>query len=376
MKSVPTTIIIIALSGLLVFTNPTMDSYEQFVHQKIIQEATKQDNLSQALGLLFGGIASHLLANATIRQDYLLLSVYDTDFGNDHLRALGILNHFFVLETPISRQKANDDSKGSTQHDGSSPQTASDQIDKKALNEQVRDIIKRDFKVGPITVSTHGKCSPILNECETYAVLHYGDQSSKIDSTGSYFHPISENEVSWVDNRYVTIDYETGGNCWTCDGIDVAALEDSKLFYLGKFSRFEEGYLVKPYDGLEINELTSHARSPVWNLYVRYSKGKATLDINKTCLTAKARYETDKNNLLHALSRKVDTSVDEHGWSLEDNVKASLLGTLALARYCGWQNDYEEIIKAARSSHFLVTSEILQKLSKELAKVQLAEAAQ
>ncbi|MGI0025480.1 MAG: DUF4359 domain-containing protein [Nitrososphaera sp.] len=241
MKSVLITIIIIALSGLLVFTNPTMDSYEQFVHQKIIQEATKQDHLSQAVGLLFGGIASHLLANATIRQDCLLLSVYYTDFGNDHLRALGILNHFIVLETPISRKKANDDSKGSTQDDGSSPQRASDKIETQTRNEQIRDIIQRDFKAGPITVSTHGKCSPIMNECETYAVLHYGDQSLKIDSTGSYFHPISENEVSWVENRYVTIDYDTGGNCWTCDGINVAALEDSKLFHLGKFSRFEEG---------------------------------------------------------------------------------------------------------------------------------------
>ena len=123
---------------------------------------------------------------------------------------------------------------------------------------------------------------------------------------------------------------------------------------------------------MEYNELTSHAKSPAWKLYFRYNKNKAALDINQTCLIAKASYETDKNKLLHVLAttRKVDASTDEYGWWLEDNVKAPLLGTLALARYCGWQNDYLEVLKIAKSNPKLVTWETLQKLSKELSRVQ------
>lgn len=378
MKSALITISIVAFSGLLFVTNPTLDSYEQFVHQQIIQKAGKQDNLSQVLGVLFGGVASHLLANATIRHDYLFFSVYDTEFGNDHLRALGIFNHFIVLETPISRKKAEHDSNGSTHDDGSSPRRPSDQTEKETRNEPIRDIIQRDFTAGPITVSTHGKCSPIMNECETYAVLHYRDQSLKIDSVGSYFHPISEDEVSWVDNHYVTIGYDTGGNCWTCDGIAVAGFDDGKLFYLGEFTGFEDIYLVKPYDRLETNALTSHVKSPTWKLYFRTTKNRAALDIKQTCLTAKVAYETDKNKLLHVLAttRKRDVSSDEHGWRSEDNVKAPLLSTLALARYCGWQNDYAEILKAAKSNPNLVTWETLQKLSTELSRVERTKAVQ
>jgi hypothetical protein len=247
----------------------------------------------------------------------------------------------------------------------------------KVPSKNPRDSIRRDFKVGPLFITAYGKCSPLMSECENKAVLHYDNQTLNIDSTGSSSHPIAETEASWVSNRFVTINYANGGNCWACEGIDVAAFEDGKLFYLGKFSRFEDAYLIKPYDVLENNALTSHAGAPSWKLYFRYAKGKAILDTSKTCLVAKARYDRDKNDLLSLLSirRKDDESsvAEQTPWWLENNVKEPLLGTMAVARYCGWQNDYEAIIKAARTSNSLVTYEMLQKLSNELGKVQLAE---
>lgn len=378
MKSVLITILVVTFSGLLVVTNPTMDTYEQFVYQQVIQDATKQGELSQALGVLFGGISSHLLANATIRHNYLLLSVYDMDFGNDHLRALGIFNHFIILETSMSRQKTKHDTKGSTNDDGSSSHGASDQTKTEIHSEQVRDITQRNFKAGPVTVSTYGKCSPIMDNCETDITLHYGDQSLEIGPVEGEFHPVYEEGVSWRDNRYVTIDYKNIGNCWACEGISVSALDGGKLFYLGKFSGFEDIYLFKVYNGLEDNGLTSHAKSPSWKLYFRYNKGKAVLDINKTCLTAKADYDADKKKLLHLLvtTEKFHASSDEGEWLFEDNIKAPLLGTLALARYCGWQNDYLEVLKVAKSNPELVSWEVLRNLSGELSRVQQVEAQQ
>lgn len=55
-------IIIIALSELLIVTNPTIDKYEEYVHQQLLQETVKQGSLSQSFGALFGGVASRLVA--------------------------------------------------------------------------------------------------------------------------------------------------------------------------------------------------------------------------------------------------------------------------------------------------------------------------
>ena len=72
MKSISATIFVVALLGLLAYTNPTLDGYENFVRQEIIQESQKQDDLKQALGFFLGGIASRVIRNQTIRKDYVL----------------------------------------------------------------------------------------------------------------------------------------------------------------------------------------------------------------------------------------------------------------------------------------------------------------
>lgn len=380
LRSLSITIIVVVFVGLLIATNPTIETYEQFVHQKTNKEASKQDQVSRALGVLFGGFPSQLFANATFRHDYLLFSIYDTEIGNNHLKALGIFDRLLFLETPMFRENQNfkPDSNDSMRDDGSSPYSSSDQTEKEIRVEPNPFVIQRDFKVGPVTVSTYGNCSPVMDECENYAVLYYGDQKLGIDSVGSYYHPISEEEVSWIGNRYVTIEYDQVGNCGTCSGIAVSVLDDGKLIYLGKFDSFENGYLVRHYDGLEFNELTSHAESPRWALYYRYDKIEATLDIHHTCLMAKASYETAKNELLSTLdtTRKVDTSTRESDLWFEYNVAAPLLRSLALARYCGWQNDYLEVLQKAKSNPNLVSPETLQKLSKELSSVQHADTSQ
>src|SRR5919106_973761 len=102
MKSIALTIVMIALLGLLVYTNPTLESYENFVRQWLIQEMKKEgsSDLERTIGSFLSGIASGVLARQAIRKDYLLLSTYDTDLGNEHIKAVGILNNFIVLEAP------------------------------------------------------------------------------------------------------------------------------------------------------------------------------------------------------------------------------------------------------------------------------------
>jgi hypothetical protein len=98
MKSISFAVVAVALLGLLVYTNPTLESYESFVHQQIIQESKSDQD--RALALLFGGILSGIATNMTVRKDYVFLSTYDTNIGDEHLRVLGIMKNFFILETP------------------------------------------------------------------------------------------------------------------------------------------------------------------------------------------------------------------------------------------------------------------------------------
>ncbi|MGH2569211.1 MAG: DUF4359 domain-containing protein, partial [Bacteroidota bacterium] len=90
----------------LAYTNPTLDSYQEFVRQSILRETKQQENpLEQVLGSLLGGVASGMIAKQTLRTDYVLLSTYDTQFNQEHLRAIGVLKNFFILETPEALSK-------------------------------------------------------------------------------------------------------------------------------------------------------------------------------------------------------------------------------------------------------------------------------
>lgn len=83
--------------GLMAFTNPKLDSYEQHIHQIITQEANKRDDVTRTLGTLFGGVASSFIASSTVRNNYVLFSTYDSDLGNQHLKFVGILGNFFQI---------------------------------------------------------------------------------------------------------------------------------------------------------------------------------------------------------------------------------------------------------------------------------------
>ena len=91
------TIVIVSIVGLLAFTNPKLDSYEQHIHQVITQEANKRDDVTRALGTLFGGVASNFIASSTARNNYVLFRTYDSNLGNQHLKFVGILGNFFQI---------------------------------------------------------------------------------------------------------------------------------------------------------------------------------------------------------------------------------------------------------------------------------------
>lgn len=105
MPSLTKTIVAVTLLALLTYTNPSMEAYEKFIHEQILQETRTQDDLTKLFGSLFGGFVSSLITNSTIRRDFIILSLYDTDFGGEQLKVVGILSNFVVISPLKSVQK-------------------------------------------------------------------------------------------------------------------------------------------------------------------------------------------------------------------------------------------------------------------------------
>ena len=102
MRLLAVVIVLVAMLGLMVYTNPTMDDFGNYVRQYVIQEAQKKksDPLSQLLESLMGGLAGNLLKSQTVRTDYIFFSLYEIQVGEERLRALGILRNFLLLDEP------------------------------------------------------------------------------------------------------------------------------------------------------------------------------------------------------------------------------------------------------------------------------------
>lgn len=101
--SLTKTVIIVTLLALLVYTNPTMDDYGEFMHKELIQEIPKEDSLGKVLGSLFGGLSNYLITSTTIRRDFVIFSFYKTDLGDESTKVIGVLNNFIVIRLPESK---------------------------------------------------------------------------------------------------------------------------------------------------------------------------------------------------------------------------------------------------------------------------------
>lgn len=102
MKSLAIVIALVALLGLMVYSNPSMDDFGDYVRQKVVKESRKEtrDPLGHVLGAIVGGVAGGLVISQTVRTDYVIFSTYELQFGKERLKVLGLLKNFIVLEKP------------------------------------------------------------------------------------------------------------------------------------------------------------------------------------------------------------------------------------------------------------------------------------
>lgn len=85
----------IPVLGLMAYTNPKMDQWEQYVQQKVAREADKEGGLAGLFGPLLGKVAGSMAGNATLRDDYVFFSTYETRLGDERYAAVGAFNNFY-----------------------------------------------------------------------------------------------------------------------------------------------------------------------------------------------------------------------------------------------------------------------------------------
>lgn len=86
----------VPILGLLAYTNPKMDHYGQYVQQQMIRKADGEGGLVSVFGSLFGKVAGSMAVNATVRNDYVFFSTYQTHLGDERYVVVGALSNFFL----------------------------------------------------------------------------------------------------------------------------------------------------------------------------------------------------------------------------------------------------------------------------------------
>jgi hypothetical protein len=102
MKSLAIAIVLVALGSLMVYTNPSMEDFSNYVRQYVVKESQKEmkDPLGHFLTSILGGLAGGVVSSQTVRTDCVLFSVYEVQFGKESFKALGILKNFILLKKP------------------------------------------------------------------------------------------------------------------------------------------------------------------------------------------------------------------------------------------------------------------------------------
>ncbi|MGR8929173.1 MAG: hypothetical protein ACU836_00945 [Gammaproteobacteria bacterium] len=105
MKRLSITLVSTVSLGLLFYGNPKIENYDQFLNQKIVEDASQNGRFVSMMDVLLSGFATNSIIRRTVRKDYKFFSLYDTPVGNEHILAVGVMNQFYFVETPQDSDK-------------------------------------------------------------------------------------------------------------------------------------------------------------------------------------------------------------------------------------------------------------------------------
>ena len=100
-------IVVIGL-GLLALSNPGMEDFKQAAEEEMKKQLQERTQLEQAIGNLFGGTLSEMLASRTVRTNYFFCSIFSFEFDHEEYRYIGIAGTFIPLqqELPFNDESA------------------------------------------------------------------------------------------------------------------------------------------------------------------------------------------------------------------------------------------------------------------------------
>ena len=160
-----------------------------------------------------------------------------------------------------------------------------------------------------------------------------------------------------------------GGNAWKCQGESVFGIRNGRLVGLGTLATrsvsdgiatsWRGGLFWDAHTDLEINELTSHAGAPWFELRLRERDGRLVADTESTW-AANARTFAARDS---AARRNASPPEAHKTW---DSVISPRLGNAAVARYCGRTTQLAAILAETRSvlppDRFATFQEVIAKI--------------
>jgi hypothetical protein len=216
---------------------------------------------------------------------------------------------------------------------------------------------EHDLSAGPVIIHVHEDCTGRLGgkACSTSATLSHANAQLAVDEIGQEIGlsanqwALSANDVGWVDNRFVTLAYNTGGTCSSCSGLHVVAFEEGKFFNLGKYDAYQNGSLIKTY--AIPNGITSSVAMPKWPLYFSFLNHQAVLNLKKTCADQKIPFAQARAESLKQLPRittqlKTLNRGEFDRWAA-DELSSPLLYALGVSKFCGWKSEHANLWAAA-----------------------------
>ena len=142
------------------------------------------------------------------------------------------------------------------------------------------------------------------------------------------------------------------GNAWRCRTDFVFAVRNGDLICIGNLAPYKEseghwltyenGLFYDVYDGLELNELVSHAESPLFGMVMTEQSGRFVADLDRT-------WELNKNYYDRCLA-DINQYLEGGGGASEPyrGVVSSLLHNAALARYCDREKELDKSLSQAK----------------------------
>lgn len=100
MKKMLSTVVIVMVSMILLFTNPQTNQYRSWCKDKVLE----QDS-GYIEKLVINKLSDIIVNQFTTTKNYFFFTIYDTKIGKEEVKTVGLLNNFIPLKnTFVSRQ--------------------------------------------------------------------------------------------------------------------------------------------------------------------------------------------------------------------------------------------------------------------------------